>query len=168
MRLSIRNQLPGVVVTVTRGEVMGTVRLRLSAGQEMTATITLDAIDDLGLSRGQAVTALVKSTEVSVSTGTAAGLSISNRIAGTVFEVDHGAVMSVVKITIEGGETITAAITKDGAESLELAPGDGHRPDRVDRGGDRRRLIAGRTRRHVRPERMPGPHVSTSSLTRPA
>jgi molybdate transport system regulatory protein len=124
MRLSIRNQLPGVVEAVTRGEVMGTVLTRLGGGQHMTAAITLDAIDDLKLARGEAVTVLVKSTEVSVSTDPVAGLSIRNQIAGTVFEVDHGAVMSVIKVTIEGGETITAAITKDGAESLELAPGD--------------------------------------------
>ncbi len=124
MRLSIRNQLPGVVDTVTRGEVMGTVRARLTGGQHVTAAITLDAIDDLDLSRGQAVTVLIKSTEVSVATGEVAGVSIRNQFPGTVFEVDHGSVMSVVKVTIEGGETVTAAITKDGAENLELAPGD--------------------------------------------
>jgi molybdate transport system regulatory protein len=124
MRLSIRNQLPGVVETVTRGEVMGTVRTRLGSGQHVTAAITLDAIDDLKLARGEAVTVLIKSTEVSVATAAVAGLSIRNQIAGTIFEVDHGTVMSVVKVTIEGGETITAAITKDGAETLELAPGD--------------------------------------------
>ncbi len=124
MRLSIRNQLPGVIDAVTRGEVMGIVRTRLSGGQHLTSAITLDAIDDLKLAHGEPVTVLIKSTEVSVSTEPVSGLSIRNQIPGTVFEVDHGAVMSVIKVTIEGGETMTAVITKDGAENLELAPGD--------------------------------------------
>lgn len=32
MRLSIRNQLPGTVLSVTPGEVMATVRVRLDGG----------------------------------------------------------------------------------------------------------------------------------------
>jgi molybdate transport system regulatory protein len=124
MRLSIRNQLDGAIETVTRGEVMGTVRTRLSGGQDITAAITLDAIDDLELAAGLPVTVLLKSTEVSVAVGPVAKLSIRNQIPGTIFEVDNGAVMTTVKVTIEGGHTLTAAITKDGAEDLELAPGD--------------------------------------------
>jgi molybdate transport system regulatory protein len=124
MRLSIRNQLDGAIETVTRGEVMGTVQVRLTGGQDVTAAITLDAIDDLGLATGQPVTVLIKSTEVSVALGEVPSLSIRNQIPGTVFEVDPGAVMTTVKVTIAGGATITAAITKDGAEDLELAPGD--------------------------------------------
>lgn len=124
MRLSIRNQLDGVIESITRGEVMGTVQTRLSGGQDVTAAITLDAIDDLQLATGTPVTVLLKSTEVFVATGPVSGLSIRNQIPGTVFEVDNGAVMTTIKITIEGGHTITAAITKDGSDDLELAPGD--------------------------------------------
>ena len=124
MRLSIRNQLDGVIESITRGEVMGTVQTRLSGGQEITAAITLDAIDDLQLATGTPVTVLLKSTEVSVATGPVSGLSIRNQIPGTVFEVDNGAVMTTIKITIEGGHTVTAAITKDSSDDLELAPGD--------------------------------------------
>jgi molybdate transport system regulatory protein len=124
MRLSIRNQLDGVIEAITRGEVMGTVQVRLAGGQDVTAAITLDAIDDLTLAVGQAVAVLIKSTEVSVALDPVPSLSIRNQIAGTVFEVDPGAVMTTVKVTIQGGATVTAAITKDGAEDLELAPGD--------------------------------------------
>jgi molybdate transport system regulatory protein len=124
MRLSIRNQLDGAIQTVTRGEVMGTVETRLASGQLITAAITLEAIDDLALAAGQPVIVLLKSTEVSVAIGPVPSLSIRNQIPGTVFEVDQGSVMTTVKVTIEGGATVTAAITRDGAEDLELAPGD--------------------------------------------
>jgi molybdate transport system regulatory protein len=124
MGLSIRNQLSGVVVGVARGEVMATVRARLAGGQEVVAVITLEAVDELGLAEGQEVTVLVKSTEVAVATGPLPGISIRNRLAGTVTAVEHGAVMTTVKIAVDGGPDLTAAITKDGAQELALAEGD--------------------------------------------
>ena len=51
-------------------------------------------------------------------------LSARNQLQGTVASVDHGAVMSTVVIRLEGGQEVTAAITKDSAEGLELAVGD--------------------------------------------
>ena len=65
MRLSTRNQLPGTVTEVTLGSVMATVRVRLDGGNQIvTASITKEAIDELGLEPGIAATVLVKSTEV--------------------------------------------------------------------------------------------------------
>ena len=71
MSLSIRNQLPGTVTAVTPGEVMATVRIRLTGGQDLTAAITREAAEDLRLSPGTAVRALMKSTEVSLATAVA-------------------------------------------------------------------------------------------------
>jgi molybdate transport system regulatory protein len=51
-------------------------------------------------------------------------ISARNQLAGTVVKVDHGAVMSTVVVRLAGGEEVTAAITKDSAEGLELAAGD--------------------------------------------
>jgi molybdate transport system regulatory protein len=64
MRLSTRNQLAGTVASVDRGTVMALVKVTLQGGQEMTASITREAVDDLGLAAGSPVTVLVKSTEV--------------------------------------------------------------------------------------------------------
>jgi molybdate transport system regulatory protein len=124
MRLSIRNQFDGVIDAVTRGEVMGTVLTRLSGGQQVTAAITLEAVDDLTLTEGQPVTVLIKSIDVAVATGSVQGLSIRNQIPGTVASVEHGTVMTTVKVAITGGQTLTAAITKDAAQSLDLKDGD--------------------------------------------
>ena len=68
MRLSTRNQLPGTVESVQVGEAMTVVKVRLDGGQSMTAAITRDAADDLGLANGTKVTVLVKSTEVMLAT----------------------------------------------------------------------------------------------------
>jgi molybdopterin-binding protein len=65
MRLSTRNQLPGTVTEVNLGSVMATVKVRLDGGEQViTASITKEAAEELGLADGSAVTVLVKSTEV--------------------------------------------------------------------------------------------------------
>ncbi|MFI6490888.1 molybdopterin-binding protein [Streptomyces sp. NPDC050564] len=122
MSLSIRNQLPGTVTSVTPGEVMATVKVRLDGGQEITAAVTQEAVQDLGLTTGSTVRALVKSTEVSLATGPVDGVSIRNQLPGTVTEVTTGGAMARVKVEVTGGE-LTSAITKDAALELGLAAG---------------------------------------------
>jgi len=65
MRLSLRNQLPGTVAEIEQGGVLSVVKVDLDGGQRVTASITNDAVADLGLAPGR-VTVLVKSTEVSL------------------------------------------------------------------------------------------------------
>ena len=122
MALSIRNQLPGTVTTITPGEVMATVRVVLSGGHNITAAITREALEDLALAPGSAVHVLVKSTEVSLATAHLSGVSIRNQIPGNVSAVTTGSSMTTVKITVVGGE-LTSAITTDAASALTLAPG---------------------------------------------
>ncbi|MEU4087803.1 TOBE domain-containing protein [Streptomyces aureus] len=122
MSLSIRNRLPGTVVSVTPGEVMATVKVRLDAGQEITAAVTLEAVRELGLASGSAVQALVKATEVSLATGPVEGLSIRNRLPGTVTDVTSGGAMAQVKVRVAGGE-LTSAITRDAVAELGLEAG---------------------------------------------
>ena len=62
--LSARNQLRGTVVTVRGGGVLCEVVLRLGDGQEITSVITRRSAEHLDLRRGQAVVAVIKSTEV--------------------------------------------------------------------------------------------------------
>jgi PadR family transcriptional regulator AphA len=55
---------------------------------------------------------------------TAARLSARNQLSGMVTDVVHGDVMSTVRMKLPDGQTITAAITRDAAVELALAPGD--------------------------------------------
>ena len=123
MRLSIRNRLAATVQAVTTGPTMTTVVARLAGGQRVTAAITSDAADDLDLQRGQAVEVLIKSTEVSVALDDVGRMSIRNLFPGIVAAVDHGEVMTTVKIEIAGDDLLTAAITRESAEELGLQPG---------------------------------------------
>ncbi|RPF31873.1 molybdate transport system regulatory protein [Streptomyces sp. TLI_185] len=122
MSLSIRNQIPGTVTAITPGEVMATVKVRLTGGQDITAAITLESAEELGLASGTAVRALVKSTEVSLATAPVEGLSIRNQLPGTVTEVTTGGAMASVKVAVDGGE-LTSAITRDAVTDLALTNG---------------------------------------------
>ncbi len=67
MRLSTRNQLSGTITEVELGAVMATVKVRLDGGDQIvTASITKDAAEDLGLAAGKPATVLIKSTEVMI------------------------------------------------------------------------------------------------------
>ena len=68
MKLSTRNQLPGTVTSITSGEAMSVVKIQLDGGAELTSSITREAAEELGLTEGSKVIALVKSTEVALAT----------------------------------------------------------------------------------------------------
>jgi molybdopterin-binding protein len=68
MKISARNQLQGTVQSVTRGEAIANVVLDV-AGQRLVASITVEAVEDLGLSEGSRVTAIVKASDVMLATG---------------------------------------------------------------------------------------------------
>ncbi|WP_425229142.1 TOBE domain-containing protein [Sphingomonas sp.] len=64
MRISARNQLPGIVAAVTPGAVNGTVKVDIGNGLHVTASITEEAIAELALTPGDAVTIIVKASDV--------------------------------------------------------------------------------------------------------
>jgi len=66
MRLSARNQLPGTITFIEVGSAMATVVIRLEGGHEMVSVITKDSAERLSLAEGDAVTAVIKATEVMV------------------------------------------------------------------------------------------------------
>ena len=68
MALSARNHLEGTVVSVTTDELMAEVVIELGDGQQITSTITRGSADRLGLEAGDAAAAVVKASEVMIST----------------------------------------------------------------------------------------------------
>jgi molybdopterin-binding protein len=68
MKLSARNQLKGTVTSVNKGEAIANVVLDV-AGQRLVASITVEAANELGLSEGSEVTAIIKASDVIIATG---------------------------------------------------------------------------------------------------
>ena len=67
MKLSARNQLSGTVTSIRRGEAIANVVLDV-AGQRLVASITVEAVDELGLAEGSQVTAVIKASDVIIAT----------------------------------------------------------------------------------------------------
>lgn len=63
VKISARNQLAGEITAVTEGAVNASVTLQTTAG-DITATISLSAVKELGLAVGSKAAAIVKSTSV--------------------------------------------------------------------------------------------------------
>jgi len=66
MKLSARNQLKGRVVEIRRGATTAHVRIDIGNGVIITASITNEAVDDLGLSVGDEAIAVIKASDVMV------------------------------------------------------------------------------------------------------
>jgi molybdopterin-binding protein len=67
VKISARNQLRGTVQSITRGEAIANVALDV-AGQRVVASITVEAVEELGLAEGSQVTAVVKASDVMLAT----------------------------------------------------------------------------------------------------
>jgi len=63
-QLSARNQLKGLVTQVKPGAVNSEIDIELSGGEQVTATVTNDSVETLGLRKGQEATAVFKAGAV--------------------------------------------------------------------------------------------------------
>jgi molybdopterin-binding protein len=66
MKLSARNQIAARVVAINTGEAIANVELD-AGGVRLVASITVEAVRDLGLREGSEVTAVIKASDVILS-----------------------------------------------------------------------------------------------------
>jgi len=66
MKTSARNIVAGKVTVVDKGAVAAVVKVEVKEPFTFTAMITKEAVDDLKLKKGDAVSIMVKSTEVMI------------------------------------------------------------------------------------------------------
>lgn len=121
MKISARNQLPGTIVSVEEGAVNAIVHMQM-AGEKLSGTISLAAVQELGLVPGKKAVAVIKATEVMVGLGEMR-LSARNKFKGVVTGIKEGAVNDIVSLRIAGGNTVSATISKAAVAELGLRPG---------------------------------------------
>jgi len=66
VKLSARNQLKGKIVSVEKGVITAKVKVDIMVPATITAVITKESVEELGLKVGDEVSAIVKSTEVMI------------------------------------------------------------------------------------------------------
>lgn len=64
LRISARNQLRGTITEVIQGPVNDEVKIQLQEGPLLTAIVTEEGMKELGLMKGSACSALIKSSHV--------------------------------------------------------------------------------------------------------
>ncbi|HEX4377475.1 MAG TPA: TOBE domain-containing protein [Steroidobacteraceae bacterium] len=123
MRTSARNQFRGKVTAVRRGAVNCDVILDLGDGLTVCANITNEAVTELQLQPGRDAVALIKSSFVLLTPEANPRISARNRLRGTVATIVPGAVNAEVKLSLPGERVLTAVITMEALEELQLEPG---------------------------------------------
>src|SRR5215471_6808734 len=68
MQLSARNQIPATVTSINAGEAIANVELSAN-GVRLVASITVEAVRQLGLAEGSSVVAVIKASDVILATG---------------------------------------------------------------------------------------------------
>ena len=124
MKVSARNKLEGTISAVNAGPVSTEIVLDLAGGDKLVAVVTSESAKRLGLAAGKKAVGLVKAPSVTLVTD--AGnyrFSARNQYTGKVSQLVKGAVNSEVSIKLPGGTVISAIVTNEAVEELQLASG---------------------------------------------
>ncbi len=121
MKTTARNTLEGVVSQIKSGAVNDEVSIDIGQGTIITAIITKESTENLGLKVGSQAFALVKASSIIIATNLIGiKLSARNQLAGTINKVTLGAVNAEVELEIADGKNIIAIVTNESAKKLGL------------------------------------------------
>jgi molybdate transport system regulatory protein len=127
MKTSARNQFAGPVETLKQGVVDVEVSIRLDPQLVLTAIVTRESAESLGLTPGKDVLAFVKASSIVLvveDDGHDTRISARNRFKGTVARIHAGPVNSEVTLDLPGGRhVLTAVVTDDSVKRLGLKVG---------------------------------------------
>lgn len=123
MQLSARNQISGEITQIKRGAVNSEVFLKTKSQNIITATITSDSIENLGLNIGMDAVAIFKANAVLVSKDLDIKISARNKFVGEVIHMTEGKVNSELVIAI-GEDRIVSNITLESLKELDIKFGD--------------------------------------------
>lgn len=124
MRTGTRNTFRCTVSKITQGAVSAEIALALADGHTLSAVITERSAEDLGLTEGSEVFALIKASFVMLAAGDNAGRgSACNRLTGPVPARKDGPMNIEITRVPGAGKTITAMVTQTSADALDLTAG---------------------------------------------
>jgi len=124
MKISARNQFPGKIKSIRTGAVNDEIVIAISPEQDIVAIITESSTQNLRLTEGAEVFALIKASSIVLATDVG-GLVFSarNQLTGTITEVSKGAVNSEVVMDAGNNVKISAVVTNASFDGLGLATG---------------------------------------------
>ena len=120
MKISARNQFKGIVTNINEGAVNAIVSIEAN-GEVISSTISLNAVKELGLKKGDAEYAIIKATEVMIATELPK-ISARNKFHGVIKGIQSGSVNDIVTLETKLG-VVSSTISKNAVEELELSVG---------------------------------------------
>ena len=120
MKISARNQFKGLVTNINEGAVNAIVSIEAN-GEVISSTISLNAVKELGLKKGDAAYAIIKATEVMIATELPK-ISARNKFHGVIKGIQSGSVNDIVTLETKFG-VVSSTISKNAVEELELSVG---------------------------------------------
>lgn len=125
MKVSARNLWSGKVSRLSRGGINTLVELQLKGEDTLSALITNESAEVLGLEKGSEVVAMVKAPAVIIVKDLGgARISSCNILKGRICRITEGEVNCEVSLELPGGSTISATLSTSSEHSLKLAEGD--------------------------------------------
>lgn len=125
MKSSARNQYFGKVTRIKKGAVNDEIEIALNNDDSIVAIITSESRQNMELTIGSEVWALVKASWVILATDDSNfKLSVRNRLCGTISRLTRGQVSSEVIVTLPGGNTVCAIVTNDSVTEMKLQEGE--------------------------------------------
>ena len=124
MKSSARNQFYGQVTRIQSGSVNSELEIALKGDDHIVAVITHESEESLDLKVGSEVWVLVKASWVILSVDDGdIKLSARNRLCGMISRLTEGQVNSDVVLTLAGGNTVSAIVTRESVEQMGLKVG---------------------------------------------
>ncbi|MBO1871069.1 TOBE domain-containing protein [Lachnoanaerobaculum sp. Marseille-Q4761] len=120
MKISARNQFKGIVTNINEGAVNAIVSIEAN-GEVISSTISINAVKELGLKKGDAAYAIIKATEVMIATELPK-ISARNKFHGVIKGIQSGSVNDIVTLETKFG-VVSSTISKNAVEELELSVG---------------------------------------------
>lgn len=124
MKVSARNQLIGKVTRIITGAINNEVDITLEHGEVLTTVVTKESCEALDIRNGKEAIAVIKAPWV-VLASVDSGLRFSarNQFLGKISKIVTGAVNSTIHLRTEKGLSLTAIITNEGRDEMELHEG---------------------------------------------
>ena len=124
MKASARNQFAGPVVAIKEGPVDCEVTMRVDGDVTLTAIVTKESVESLGIAKGVEVLAFVKSSSIVLLDDSGVRISARNRFSGTISRIHDGPVNAEVSLEFaEGRRVLAAVITHDSLRAMGLKVG---------------------------------------------
>ncbi|MGQ3685691.1 MAG: TOBE domain-containing protein [Candidatus Loosdrechtia sp.] len=115
-------RLPGTIINITQGQIHAHVQI-LWKDIPLSVIVTRASCEDMHLAIGDAITVIIKGTDVMLAKSFSGMLSARNKAKGVVKQIIQGDVLSKVLVESQG-DVFPAMITNTSMKEMDIRNGD--------------------------------------------